>query len=235
MTHSTVDTSGTREVHQATCRSQRATFFPCQPISLPMAGWSLLLGFGLTCPAFLFLALFPVSAQTPRNHLQVALFPGVAIALHVLLGPLLEEVVYRGLFLQLARRYLPVWVAIAVSSAVFAITHLPKSPGTVVLAFPIACLYAWMVVRSGSLYPGLLCHSMFNFAAMFIVFPLFGIGKKILALPPNTRLILTEIFPAWWIVLSLLVTLASFIMLAEEFARGQQVTDRVAGLAADVT
>jgi hypothetical protein len=46
-------------------------------------------------------SLFPISSRTQRNQLDVALFPAIAIALHVLLGPLLEEVVYRGLFCTL--------------------------------------------------------------------------------------------------------------------------------------
>jgi membrane protease YdiL (CAAX protease family) len=236
MTHSTFDTPGTREVHKTTCRSQQAPFLPCKRISLKIAVSSLLLGVALTCPAILFfLALFPISPQTQRSHLEVALFPGIAIALHVLLGPLLEEVVYRGLFLQLARRYLPVWVAIVLSSAVFAITHLPRGLGTVALAFPIGCLYAWMVMRSGSLYPGFLCHSMLNFTAMFIVSPLFGIGEKVLTLSPHTKFPLTEIFPAWWIVLSLFMALTSFTMLAWEFTRRENVADRGARIAANVT
>jgi len=225
MTHSTLTTS----------RSQQATFLPRKRISLKMAVSSLLLGVALTCPAILFLALFPISPQNQRSHLEDLLFPGIAIALHVLLGPLLEEVVYRGLFLQLARRYLPVSVAIVLSSAVFAIWHFPRGLGTVALAFPIGCLYAWMVMRSGSLYPGFLCHSMFNFTAMFIVSPLFGIGEKLLALSPNTRFPLTEIFPLWWIVLSLLMALTSFIMLAREFTRRENAADPRTRLAASVT
>jgi len=190
-----------------------------------MAVLSLLLGVALTCPAILFLALFPISRQTQRNHLEVALFPGIAIAFHVFLGPLLEEVVYRGLILQLARRYLPAWVAIVLSSAVFAITHLPRGLGTTALAFAIGSLYAWMVIRSISLYPGCLCHCMFNFSVMFIVSPLFGIGEKVLALSPNTKIPLTEVFPAWWIVLSLIMVVASFIMLAREFTRRENPAD----------
>ena len=239
MTHLTLDMSAdmsaTPAVHNPAYRSQQAPFLPCKRISLKAVISALLLGIALTCPAFLFQALFPITRQIQQSNDEVALFPGLAILLHVLLGPLLEEVVYRGLFLQLARRYLPVWVAIAISSAVFAITHFPRGLGTVLLAFPIGCLYAWMVIRSGSLYPGYLCHAMFNFEVMFIISPLFGIREKVLALSPDTKLSLTEVFPAWWIVLSLAMVIASFVLLAREFTRRENAPDRHPRLAANVT
>jgi membrane protease YdiL (CAAX protease family) len=235
MTHSILNTLATAVGRNAAYRSQHAPFLPHQRISLKAAIWSLLLGVALTCPAILFLALFPVSRPTQHNNLEAALFPGLAILLHVLLGPLLEEVVYRGLFLQLARRYLSLWIAIVLSSAVFAVTHLPRDLGTVIAAFPFACLFAWMVFRSGSLYPGYLCHAMFNFSAMFVVSPMFGIGKKVLELTPYTKLPLTEVFPAWWVVLSLFMALTSFVMLEREFTRRQAVADPGPRLAANVT
>jgi hypothetical protein len=149
---------------------------------------------------------------------------------------MLEELVYRGLFLQLARRYLPAWLAIVLSSGIFAVTHLPRGLGTVVVAFPLGCLYAWMVIRSRSLYPGFLCHAMFNFAAMFVLAPLFGIDKKVLALAPNTTVPhpLTDLFPAWWIVLSVVMAGISFVMLKRQFGRRAIVVDARARLEANV-
>jgi hypothetical protein len=235
MAHSIPNTLASAAGNNAAHRSEHSPFLPHERISPKAAISSLLLGIALTCPAFLFLALFPITGKIQQSNVEVALFPGLAILLHVLLGPLLEEVVYRGLFLQLARRYLPVWVAIALPSAVFAITHLPRGLGTVALAFPLGCLYAWMVIQSGSLYPGYLCHAMFNFAAMFIISPMFGIGKKVLALSPHTKFPLMEVFPAWWIVLSLFIALTSFIMLAREFTRRENAADPGSILAANVT
>ena len=143
----------------------------------------------------------------------------MAVVMHVLLGPLLEEVVYRGLFLQLTRRYLPSSIAIILSSAIFAITHLPRGMGTVLVAFPMGCLFAWMVTRSGSLWPGLLCHAVFNYSAYFIVAPMFGISGNVMAHSSDTILPLTGLFLGGWIVLSVFMAVISFVMLTRNLTR----------------
>src|SRR5688500_714778 len=98
MTHSIPNTLASAAGHNAAYRSEHAPFLPRERISLKAAIYSPLLGIALTCPAFLFLALFPITGKIQQSNREVALFPGLAILLHVLLGPLLEEVVYRGLF-----------------------------------------------------------------------------------------------------------------------------------------
>jgi membrane protease YdiL (CAAX protease family) len=190
--------------------------------------WSLLLGIALLCPALLFLTLFPVSLPTPTqpDTLKFALFPGTMVLLHVLLGPLLEEVVYRGLFLQLARRYMPAWIAIVLSSAIFAATHFMKGAAVTLLAFPMGCLFAWMTLRTRSLFPGFLCHAVFNYVGVLsVVAWLFSTSEKVLAMASNTKIPVTELFPVWWIVLSIVMTVISSIMLRREFARHAPATD----------
>jgi membrane protease YdiL (CAAX protease family) len=205
--------------HKTIDRSQRARFIPLRGITAGTAIWSLLLGIALLCPTFLFLALFPNSEHSQRHTLEIVQFPLVALLLHVLLGPLLEEVIYRGLFLQLARRYMPATMAIILSAAVFALTHFPRGIGTILVAFAMGCLFAWMVTRSGSLFPGFLCHAVFNYAAYFLISPMFGISDKVMALAPNAKMPLTGLFPAWWIVLSVVMAITSLVLLRREFAR----------------
>jgi uncharacterized protein len=182
--------------------------------------WSLLLGIALVCPAVLLLALFPLTLNTHHNTLQSIAQPGFVILTSIIIGPLLEEVIYRGLFLQLARRYATAWKAIILSSAVFAVTHFMKGPGVTLLSFAMGCLFGWIVVRTGSLYPGFLCHAVFNFAA-FAAGSVFGINDKILSQTSGSTFNhpLTELFPAWWIVLSIVMAATSFSMLAREFGR----------------
>jgi membrane protease YdiL (CAAX protease family) len=237
MIQSTLDTTAVGSVHdhQTACRSQPAPFLPHRRISVSTAIWSLLLGIALVCPAFLFVWLFPVTREAHYSVLKSVSQPGFVILMSTLLGPLLEEVIYRGLFLQLARRYAPVWLAIVLSSAVFAATHFMKGAGVILLAFPMGCLFAWMMVRTGSLWPGLFCHAVFDFAA--VVFgPLFGINEKILAQVPGSTFNHppTELFPAWWIVLSIVMAIGSFILLAREFRRRETVVDAGRKLAANV-
>jgi membrane protease YdiL (CAAX protease family) len=98
MIHSIPDISDIGAVHNAARRSQQVRFLPHERISLTMTIGSFLLGVALLCPSYLFLALFSISPHTKNSNLEFVLFPWTAILLHVLLGPLLEEVVYRGLF-----------------------------------------------------------------------------------------------------------------------------------------
>jgi membrane protease YdiL (CAAX protease family) len=184
--------------------------------------WSLLLGVALVCPAILLMAFLPITLKAQQSTLNNIVQPGFVLLTSIIVGPLLEEVIYRGLFLQLARRYAPAWKAVILSSAVFAITHFMKGAGITLLAFAMGCLFAWMVVRTGSLYPGFLCHAVFNFAAV-AAGSVFGINHKILAQTPGSTFNqpLTELFPAWWIVLSIVMAATSFTMLAREFGRCQ--------------
>lgn len=209
-------------------RSQSAPFIPHRAVSARTVVWSLFLGIVLFCPALLFVTLFSGSflAPTQQDTLNIAQFPVTVVLLHDLLGPLLEEVVYRGLFLQLARRYMPAWIAIVLSSTVFAATHFMKGAAVTLLAFPMGCLFAWMTVRTRSLFPGFLCHAVFNYmATLSVVAGLFGTSEKVLAMAPNTRFPVTELFPAWWIVLSIVMAVISFVMLRREFTRRAPATD----------
>jgi membrane protease YdiL (CAAX protease family) len=211
---------------------KRIPFIPCRKISGRTVIWSIFLGLTLACPALVLLALFPVSQEAHQGALKSASKPLFAILTSIIVGPLLEEVIYRGLILQLARRYAPVWAAIVLSSAVFAATHLVKGAAVTLLAFPMGCLFAWMVVQRGSLYSAFLCHAAFNFAA-FASGSLFGINEKILAhTPGSTFNLLTELFPVWWILLSVVMARVSISMFARE-----SVGDRSIGsaqIAADV-
>jgi membrane protease YdiL (CAAX protease family) len=200
--------------------SHDAPFFPHRAVSTRTAVWSLLLGVALVCPAILLMALFPITLKTHQSTLKSISQPGFVILTSIIIGPLLEEVIYRGLFLQLARRYTTAWKAIILSSAIFAVTHFMKGAGVTLLGFAMGCLFAWMVVRSGSLYPGFLCHAGFNLAAV-AAGSVFDINNKILAHPPSSTFNhpLTELFPAWWIVLSIVMVATSFTMLARESGR----------------
>jgi len=78
----------------------------------------------------------------------------------VVIGPVLEELLCRGLILHvLLRRYSP-WVAIVISSVLFAVVHL--NPWQGVAAFGGGLLLGWIAVETRSLWPCVICHSLFN-------------------------------------------------------------------------
>jgi uncharacterized protein len=103
-----------------------------------------------------------VSTLADNAHvgLRIALLP-VAI----LVGPLVEEVLFRGALLALLRtRFGDGW-AIAASSLVFGIVHLPDLGG-LWYAVPnlvlVGAFCAWLRVRSRSIWPAYACHAANN-------------------------------------------------------------------------
>jgi len=143
------------------------------------------------------------------------LHPGGLLLKAVILAPLWEEIFYRGIILQLARRYLPAWGAIVLSSVIFAVPHAGMGLGTAVFALLTGTLLAWVVVRSGSLLASLLCHSTVNLTWLFVLGPAFGITEKFMNYVPGSpaEYPFTALFPIWWIVLSLALLAAALVML----------------------
>lgn len=83
-----------------------------------------------------------------------------------ILGPLGEEVFFRGfLFGALATR-MRVAAAIAVSAAVFALLHMEV--GVLIPIFVAGLLLTWLYARTGSLWPAFLAHLGQNLLALLI-------------------------------------------------------------------
>jgi len=81
------------------------------------------------------------------------------------IGPLTalgEEMLFRGVLLTGIRTVLPAAPAIALSALMFAATHL--SLGSLPHVFALGVLFAWLVVRTGSLWPGIVLHASWNVA-----------------------------------------------------------------------
>ena len=87
-----------------------------------------------------------------------------------LVAPVMEELFFRGLvFKSFLERY-SVRKAVVASSLLFALFHL--NPWQAIVAFPIGVLNAWLVLRTGSLVPGMLAHFATNTTSTFLIFPL---------------------------------------------------------------
>ena len=81
-----------------------------------------------------------------------------------LLAPLVEELVFRGAVLRsLLRWHHNHWVAIAISAALFALTHM--NPAQMPHAFLIGMLLGWMYYRTDSIIPGVVYHWVNNSVA----------------------------------------------------------------------
>jgi membrane protease YdiL (CAAX protease family) len=213
-----------------TC-AKAAPFVPHNQISARTGLWSFLLGVGLVGPLVLSIASLhlPQSAATvaasQRQFLYYVLHPGILFLRAVVIYPVLEEIFYRGLILQLLRRYCPLWFAILVSTAFFAVTHLGGGYGTAINAFLLGSFFAWLTVRTRSLFPSIICHAAFNFSWRFLIGPAFGITEKMLnpPLPFGAVYPLHEIFPLWWIAVSLGLVIAGLVMFTKAAPRTSAV------------
>jgi uncharacterized protein len=87
----------------------------------------------------------------------------LAVIAAVVMAPLVEEVVFRGVLFQGMKRRVGLWPAAVVSSLLFAVVHVEVqqpiySSGFVLLGI----LFAWTLHRFGSLVVPLVAHATFN-------------------------------------------------------------------------
>jgi len=82
----------------------------------------------------------------------------------VIIAPLLEELIFRGLFQTMIRSFLSVkhsaWPAIAISSALFVLMHVDKSHWPALYVLGVGMGYAYE--KSGSLFRPIFIHMLFN-------------------------------------------------------------------------
>lgn len=85
----------------------------------------------------------------------------------VVMTPLLEETLFRGIFFRGLRKKLPFWVSAFVVSTVFAAAH---GQWNVALdTFVLSLAGCWLTERSGSIYPAILLHIIKNAIAFTLI------------------------------------------------------------------
>jgi membrane protease YdiL (CAAX protease family) len=106
-----------------------------------------------------------------REHLAwLGLGPVTAFLTAVLVAPLMEEFVFRGLILRgYLIRYSLTTVFIA-NAAFFALAHLNVPQALFSLPISLACI--WLFLRTRSLLPGIICHAFTNITTIFLLPPL---------------------------------------------------------------
>ena len=83
----------------------------------------------------------------------------------VLVAPLVEETIFRGLILSRLRQAIPGWLSVVISALLFGVCH-----GQIVwmcYAFILGLLLGMIALRSNSLWPSLLAHILFNAIGQF--------------------------------------------------------------------
>lgn len=79
----------------------------------------------------------------------------------VILGPICEELVFRGVTLRLARQALPFWFANLLQAILFGAFHMNWIQG--IYAFALGFLLGFVCEKGGSIYYSILLHMLFNF------------------------------------------------------------------------
>jgi len=102
--------------------------------------------------------------QTLRDEFSVELLIGLAISA-VIIAPLIEEVVFRGVFQTSLLRLFngKHWPALLIAAAVFSVIHWSVVPwqGLVPL-FVLGLVFGYLYERTGSLLTPILAHAIFN-------------------------------------------------------------------------
>ena len=133
-----------------------------EPASGLVFGWAAGLAFCLYWTVTLVMTYLPESwmndyAEASSVLDQTGLLTVLSTAI---IGPIAEEVIFRGLIFTRLRRVLPGQWAIVISAAVFGMCH-----GNFVwflYAFSLGLLFAWVTERTGSVLPGTVMHIVFN-------------------------------------------------------------------------
>jgi hypothetical protein len=79
----------------------------------------------------------------------------------ILLAPVCEELLFRGVTMRLARKALPFWLANLLQAFLFGFFHMNWIQG--IYAFALGLVLGYVCEKGGSIYYSLLFHILFNF------------------------------------------------------------------------
>lgn len=105
-----------------------------------------------------------VDSFNQNNELIENANQAVSFITAVIMAPLFEEILCRGLILNTLRGAMPKWWAIVLSSAIFGIIH--GNPIQFIYATALGILLGWLYTKFDSIYIPMLCHLVFNLMSM---------------------------------------------------------------------
>lgn len=130
---------------------------------------TILLGFSgqfvtlLVLSVFINLNLFPQSwldSFNQNSDIVTNANPVLSFFAVVILAPVFEELLCRGLILKTMRGVMPKWVSIILSAAIFGIVH--GNPIQFIYATALGILLGWLYTKFDSIWIPMLCHLVFN-------------------------------------------------------------------------
>ncbi len=135
------------------------------------------LAFGLTIAAwFFFTRLIALTPFAPVRHPDAPDYSAETytafgmnavafLAFIAVLVPVCEEIIFRGLILNLLRRATPAVIAVTISSLLFTVVHVDPfyfSTGRLYYIFGIGAIYAVSVLCTRSIWPAVTAHAINN-------------------------------------------------------------------------
>ncbi len=121
-------------------------------------------------PLFILIAIAAALGVEPPSdqagQTKKALLGGFwpAFFLTCILAPIIEEILFRGmLFKALSRKY-SIPISVLLSTIVFTVVHL--DPVTAISVIPLGAYLCFMYIRLGSIIPGMVLHSSWNFLVL---------------------------------------------------------------------
>lgn len=125
---------------------------------------------GAACAAapLLYAAVTLVMSLLPEAWLESYIDASAALAQDdvftvlatVVLAPITEEVIFRGLIFSRLERAMPGWLAAVLSALAFGLCH--GQPVWMAYAFVLGLVFAFLRLRTGSILPSMLAHFIFN-------------------------------------------------------------------------
>ncbi len=85
------------------------------------------------------------------------------LASAIVIAPVTEEILFRGLAQSALRGALPMRIVLLLSAGIFTVVHVgAAAPHTLPALFVLGLTLGWVYERSGSLVPGIVAHAGFN-------------------------------------------------------------------------
>lgn len=116
-------------------------------VILPAVGYEGIIGGGSKMFSFI---------QSNEGLIEMSGF----LLLALLVGPIMEEIVFRGYLQSSLAKKIPAWAAILISSIVFTIGHNPMILWPMYFLFSIS--WGWIYIRTGCLKMAILIHILSN-------------------------------------------------------------------------
>ena len=107
--------------------------------------------------------IFPqkwVDALNENGDIVTNANPVLSFFAVVILAPVFEEILCRGLILGTLRKTMPKWYAIVLSASIFGIIH--GNPIQFIYATALGILLGWLYTKFDSIWIPILCHLAFN-------------------------------------------------------------------------